>query len=204
MWTRQMSWVPLVGVLVLMPVAAAEEKVAHANAPAPRAPLAEEPEGSQAEATAAPIAPAPVAPAPPAPAPTYKTKEEAVRAQLEGTTWNLTLSPADETSNAKPKTDTLSFEADKISSEWLSKSGYTPSRYSLTINGSTPVLDTMQSNEKEGTVLWHAEVVGSSIRGIVSERPKSGKNMDFMLSGSEAGGKTVKVPSQSELQPSPR
>lgn len=202
MGTRQLPYAVLVGVLALMPCVAAEDKATHSS-PTPNATAPGNASASQTAAAPATVPAPPPAhvPPPPPPAPKYKTKEEAIRAQLDGTSWAITLSPVDETSKARPKTDTLTFEANAVNSERLTRTGYAPSHYSLTVQGDTAVWDTMQSHEQEGTVLWHGEVRGGMLRGIVSERPQNGKNVDFNLSGSETSGNTIKVPSQSELQP---
>ena len=196
---RRVVGAALLGVMVLMtPWVAAEEKVTSQSATS-ATPAARETASDQAAATPA-AAPAP-APLPPSPVLKYKTKEEGVRAQLDGTTWTLTLSPLDEASKAKPKTDTLTFTKNEIASAQLAKSGYAPSHYSLTIRGHNIVWDTMQAQEKEGNVLWHGELVGASMRGVVSERAPNGKGMDFTISGSETSEKAITVPSEKDLQP---
>ena len=96
----------------------------------------------------------------------------------------------------KPKEDTVTFGQKEVVSERFSKGGYLNSNYTLTINGDTPVWETMQSKEKEGVVFWRGELHGSGMRGIVSEHPANGKTVDFSFTGSEISGKTISLDDQ--------
>ena len=159
-----------------------------------------------ASATAQPQAAPAAAPAtPPAPAPAPEkptTKEDAVRSQLDGTKWALAMTPMSGGDKAKGKEDTVTFGQKEVVSERLSKGGYLNSNYTLTINGDTPVWETMQSKEKEGVVFWRGELHGSSMRGIVSEHPANGKTVDFSFTGNEVSGKAITLDGQAPPPPS--
>ena len=148
---------------------------------------------TQASASELPSAPvAPVAPTAPVVQKPPRTREEMVRAQLDGTQWTLQLTPRNE--KAKPKHDTISFDVNKVASERLSKSGYGNSNYSLTIGGNkVAAWETMQSDEKDGVVFWRGEFDGSMVRGMVTERPAKGRSEDYTFSGTEMNGKAIAV-----------
>lgn len=120
-------------------------------------------------------APAAQAPQEPAPDPEELERRRIAsegRAQLEGTTWTLDVKPyrsAD--TSAKPFTDELTFKDGTVSSARFGKAGYSASQYSVNVQGTTPLWETMQRKEGEGTLTWSGELYGQAMGGIVTRRP---------------------------------
>ena len=153
-------------------------------------------QGSSATVSTSPVPEAPPAPPVAPPAPVAKkpprTREEVVRAQLDGTQWTLQLIP--NSVKAKPQQDTITFDVNTVASDRLGQSGYGSSNYSLTIGGNkVATWETMQSDEKDGVVFWRGEFDGSMVRGIVTERLAKGRSEDYTFSGTEMSGKAITV-----------
>lgn len=160
----------------------------------PAVPVALEPQApaeAPAEAAAPATAPEPaVTPAPQRP----KTPADDVRAQLDGTQWDVEITPLGGGEKAKPKKDTLSFKGRQLTSAWLAKEGYPDSNFSLTIGeDGTVIWETMQSKEGAGVVFWRGELSGSRVQGVLSKRPVEGASEDYSFHGSEQSGKAVSV-----------
>lgn len=152
-----------------------------------------------------PVKPAqeqPAAPAQPPPA-QPKTPEEALLVQLDGTQWSLKLTPSSSAKDQTPVKDTVSFTGRKVTSAFLSKTGYPSSNISLSIGGDgSGVWETMQTKEGEGVAFWRGEIAGSTMRGVLSKHPVEGKPEDYSFSGQLMGGKPISTPStQSAAQP---
>ena len=135
---------------------------------------------------------------PESPAAKPKAPEEAVRAQLDGTRWMLELTPLSGAEKVKAQKDTVTFDAKQVSSERLSKTGYPPSNYTLTIgDDGVPVWETMQTKEGEGVAFWRGEFHGTTMRGVLSKHPVKGVAEDFSFTGQEVGGKAVRSSNES-------
>ena len=132
-------------------------------------------------------------PAAPAAAPVkLPSREEEVRATLDGTTWPLDVTPLSVGGKVKGYKDTVTFTARQVTSDKLSKGGYPSSNYSLTIgDDGVPVWETMQTKEAAGVVFWRGELHGSAMRGVVSKHPTEGAAEDFSFVGQEAAGKAA-------------
>ena len=138
----------------------------------------EEPSGAapgQAPVIATPAAQAPVQ-AQAAGKSAEEKQREAVRTALDGTSWSVEL--RSETSG-KNRQDTVSFKGRTISSEWLTKSGYNSSNYSLRMDGDLAIWETMQSKEGEGLAFWRGELQGDKMYGALNKQPSSGTPENF-------------------------
>lgn len=155
------------------PVVAALEPVQEAPAPTPGAPVA-----------------TPVRAATPA---------DSVRAQLHGTRWTISLMPIGAAAKGKPSTDTVMFEGRTVTSEALSKAGYSVSNYTLTVDeGGNASWETMQTKPDQGVVFWKGEFQGSTMQGVMSRHPVGKNTEDFTFSGQEESGRQVVAPKAGE------
>ena len=94
------------------------------------------------------------------------------RSQLAGTAWTLEFKPYRSTdASTAPFTDELTFEDGKVSSKRFGNAGYAPSAYSVNVQGATPLWETMQVKEGEGTMTWSGELYGEAMGGILTKRP---------------------------------
>lgn len=108
-------------------------------------------------------------------------KREALRAQLDGTSWALELRPE---AAGKTRQDTVTFKGRTVSSEWLTKSGYGSSNYSVRVEDDGLVVwETMQSKEGEGLAFWRGEIQGAQMSGLLSKQPINGQPESFILTG---------------------
>lgn len=152
------------------------------------------PSEAPADAAAAPVSSSPAVPEPiisPPPA-QPATPDDAVRAALNGTSWEVQVTPLG--GAGKPSKDTLSFADGQVSSASLTKAGYPSTNYSLTLReDGTASWETMQGLEGKGIVFWRGELGGPSMRGIMSKRPAEGPTEDYAFSGPEATGKVIDI-----------
>ncbi len=110
-------------------------------------------------------------------------KESAAVALLNGTKWSIELIPVSAEKAKRPLKDTVRFEKGKIISEMMSKEGYPMTNFTLTMNGDTPVWETMQTKEGSGVCFWRGERQGETMRGILSKHPAEGASVDLSFSG---------------------
>ena len=116
-----------------------------------------------------------------------KEAKEPKPLQLEGTEWQVTLTP--ESGKGSPIQDKLVFKDKKVVSESFQKKDYAPTNYTLSVkdDGST-VFETMQTKGDE-TVFWQGNIrEDQKLRGIVSVHPPKGAAEDYSLSGTLLGG----------------
>ena len=147
----------------------------------------------QAPAAAAPAASQPTAPEKPL------NPEDQVRAQLDGTSWSVQLTPSSGAAGLKPQKDTITFTKRQVTSEFLTKAGYPNSNYSLTLgDDGKAVWETMQTKEGEGVAFWRGEVSGTSMRGVLSKHPLKGDPEDYGIAGQVAGAKSITVPTAAQ------
>jgi hypothetical protein len=99
---------------------------------------------------------------------------------LENLVWEIKLGPASSNISQDTLIDTLSFKEGKFISNILSKEGFSPSKYSIRYKGEGVIVwETMQTKEDGTTVNWYGEFKGNTMKGVLSERPTTGKNQDF-------------------------
>ncbi len=110
-------------------------------------------------------------------------KETEAVALLNGTKWSIELIPLSGEKAKRPLKDTLKFEKGKVLSEAMSKEGYPTTNFTLTMNGNTPVWETMQTKEGSGVCFWRGERQGEAMRGILSKHPTEGPSVDLSFSG---------------------
>ena len=125
-------------------------------------------------------------------------KQKQKSSPLDGSEWQVTLTPSSE-SNKKEKesTDTLTFEKGKITSKQMGAKGFPSSNYTLTEKeGEGTVWETMQTSDSGEVSFWHANVKGSSMRGILSHHPSKGDPRDYSFSGQKT--KTLEAAPASE------
>lgn len=155
--------------------------------------IAQAKEEPAAEAAAAVLA-APVEPIA-APAAKPLTAEEQIRAQLEGTQWNVQLNPSSGAKGLSQQKDTITFTKKQVKSAFLEKAGYPATNYSLTIGGDgRAVWETMQTKEGEGVAFWRGEIDGAAMHGVLSKHPTDGESEDYSIKGQSAGEKQIVIP----------
>jgi hypothetical protein len=140
---------------------------------------AESPEGGKA-AMQEPVVP------PALPSAADKTKQEAA-AKLNRTEWTVEFSLMSAEKLKKPMHDTLQFDQGKLTSAMLTKDGYTPSNYTLSVGADgVPIWETMQNSEK-GTASWRGELHGETMSGILSRHGSDGTAQDYSFLGRQSG-----------------
>ena len=137
--------------------------------------------------------------------------EAEATAKLNGSRWAIELRPMVGNEPAAPTADLISFEAGIIRSEDLSKRGYGPSPFTVSVADSgVAVWETMQTNQHDGVVLWRGELHGEKMLGSLSKYPLEGYSEDYVFEGSpapaqaQAEGPTASPPPAvtSEAEPS--
>jgi hypothetical protein len=112
------------------------------------------------------------------------------RERLEGSTWAVEMRPM--AGDGKPSKDTLTFKDRQLTSSQLSKEGYGSSNFSLRAEGEAVIWETMQS--KEGAAaFWRGEVMGETVRGVLSKKVGEGPSADYSFGGTPVSGYTSPV-----------
>lgn len=102
------------------------------------------------------------------------------KAELNGTEWNITLTPMGMGGKGKQETDVITFANDKVGSKNLEGRGYVPSGFSVRLQeDGTVIWETMQVSEKDGTVFWRGDIKDGVMRGVLSRRDKKEKTYDY-------------------------
>ena len=144
----------------------------------------------QASDAVAPPESAPAAAAPVAQTPTTAQaaderlrdqKQQAVRATLNATIWELVLTPD---GGGKKESDTLTFTDRTVTSKRLSKEGYGGSNYSVRLDGEMEVWETMQTKQG-GMAFWRGDLYGDKMGGALSQQPKEGEPVNFSFSATK-------------------
>ena len=127
---------------------------------------------------------------------TWKKLEEK-KAELNGTQWEIQIT-TQVAKTSMPKTDTLIFQDGKFRSEALSKKGFSPTNYTLTLQeGGPTVWETMQtgSDKKEGVAFVRGEWKGNVMSGVIVRQLEAG-NEDYYFSNT--GKKKISPTSSKE------
>lgn len=152
----------------------------------------------EARPTAPPAAPAQPAAAAAEPAKSSKEQQQdAVRAALDGTSWTMELR-SDAT--GKTRQDTLRFSGRTVGSDWMTKTGYGTSNYSMRVEDDGLVIwETMQSKEGEGLAFWRGELgsaSGMTMSGTLSRQPTQGDTESFSFSATKLAAVQPVPPAQ--------
>lgn len=148
--------------------AAASSEAAFTQAPAPKA--AEPPRAVATEA---------LVPAKPDPDKTRSLREKKKR-EINDSQWEIDVLPL--SGKGAKESDVITIKDNKFSSEVFAKKGFEPSNFTLSLqDDASPVVETMQSSEKEGTVFWRVEFdsVLVSCKGIISQQLPGNKSEDY-------------------------
>ncbi len=113
----------------------------------------------------------------------------AKKAELNNHEWEVRLTPT--TGKGAPMTDVLIFKGQQFESENMTKKGYKPTNYTVSLQeGGPTVWETMQSTESGQPVFWRGEWEGMSMKGVMSKQLGEGKNEDYYFSS--LGSKEIK------------
>jgi hypothetical protein len=117
---------------------------------------------------------------------------QSVREQLDGTRWELELTPLGHGGQPAAQEDTLAFAGRQVTSAWLSGAGYSGASYVLKVDAAGTVSwETLQANAGDGVVFWRGAFTNDTVRGAVSRQPLTGPVEDFAFTGREVSGRTV-------------
>lgn len=184
---RALVWVAMVSLVATPGIAAAEGGQDQVNAASPQQATVETPPPATTSAAAPEQLP---------------SREDEVRAKMEGTSWALEVSPLSGAGKIKEQKDTVSFTARQVTSEKLSKAGYPSSNYSVTIGDDGVVVwETMQTKDGAGVAFWRGEFHDATMRGVLSKHPLEGAAEDFSFVGREVAGKAVEAGDQKLTAP---
>ncbi len=99
---------------------------------------------------------------------------DAVAVGLDATIWHVKFVAG----TPFQSIDVITFKDGKMTSENMALNGYATSNYLVAKDDSRLSWETMQTS-KTGVALWRGEVDGSTMKGVLSLRPKDGKPQDF-------------------------
>jgi hypothetical protein len=105
-------------------------------------------------------------------------------------------------SGGAAKTDIVQFQGPQITSEQLSKAGFSSSNFTLTVqDDGTAVWETMQSKEGGELAFWKGEVAATAqtMQGVLSRQKAPGQSEDFAF----AAKRTVAQPPAPPAPPVP-
>lgn len=124
-------------------------------------------------------------------APAFAQNAQAVLMEVNGTEWNITLTPASEGAGNKTLQDSLVFVDKQFSSENLDKQGFEPTNYTLVLkdDGST-VFDTMQT-KGDDRAFWHGVIVNQQLSGVYSYHTAEGAAKDYTFTGQLVTGQLL-------------
>jgi len=111
-----------------------------------------------------------------------EAQKQEIRDALNGSSWMLELKPE---AGGKTREDTLDFGERTVESQWLTKTGYSNSNYSVRFDGDLAVWETMQSKEGEGLAFWRGELHGETMYGTLSKQPQGGQAETFAFSATK-------------------
>jgi hypothetical protein len=103
---------------------------------------------------------------------------------LDGTQWNIQMTaPSAPTAPAGQ----IHFKKGKFASPFEPK-GFAPSNYTLTEQDGAPLVwETMQTSATEGTLSWHGELGGDTMRGVASWQKADGTVVTYTFTAKKVG-----------------
>lgn len=122
---------------------------------------------------------------------------------LDGTSWQLKIvTPAEKA----PLTDVIRFDQGSFLSSLFRQKGFPPtSRVTLTEEKGRPLVwETLQTNSDRGSISWHGEVEGNTVRGVALQRQPSGPSINYTFTGQKvttAAGAAPAVPHAPAVSP---
>ncbi len=103
-----------------------------------------------------------------------------VKDQLNGSTWEITLTQMTSEKKKRKTNDTLNFVDNQIKSKELTSDGFLPSNFTLSLKGEDIVIwETMQTSDKKGLAFWKGEVENGVMRGVLSRHLADNKVKDY-------------------------
>ena len=103
------------------------------------------------------------------------------KTEIDGHEWAIKLNPA--SGKGTPVEDKILFKDSRFQSEKLTKEGYNPTNFTLSLQEGGPTIwETMQQNEKGQTIFWRGEWEGETMRGVMSKQVGEGKSEDYYFS----------------------
>lgn len=106
--------------------------------------------------------------------------------ELDGYSWDITLTQVSGSESSFAATDTLVFENNRLESVSLSREGFSASTYSKREpKGGAVSWDTIQTNSAGETASWHGKWNGKIMRGILSRRSADGIVKDFSFASAD-------------------
>ena len=104
---------------------------------------------------------------------------------LEGTAWNLRLTPSNKQDKSAVEFDQINFANDQVFSKKMAARGFQPTNYTLTtqVDG-TVVWETMQIGPSGERVFWRGEWKEDGMSGMISQQEVGGELKTFQFMGS--------------------
>jgi hypothetical protein len=100
---------------------------------------------------------------------------------LDGTRWRIQLTAP---SIKAPSEGQIHFEKGKFTSPLFEPKGFPASNYTLTEQKGAPLVwETMQTSATEGTLSWHGESGGDTMRGVASWQKGDGTVVNYTFTG---------------------
>ena len=111
-----------------------------------------------------------------------RKKVETLKADLNGSSWEITLAPTD--GKGKELRDELIFQNNQISLKGFSDKGFKPTNYTITptaIEGNPAVWETMQTSDKDGLLFVRGEWKEKEqvMHGIISRQKEGEPSTDY-------------------------
>ena len=123
-----------------------------------------------------------------------KAREAAAIAGLNGTIWEIELTPMSGEPGKRSIKETLRFDQGTVTAEHLASEGYPASNFTLTIgHDEIPIWETMQTIEGKGVVFWRGELHGQTLSGVLSKHPVEGATEDYAFVGRPSAGSSAPV-----------
>ena len=100
---------------------------------------------------------------------------------LDGTRWHIQLSAPSLKASSEGQ---IGFEKGRFTAPRFEPNGFSASNYTLTQQEGAPLVwETMQTSETAGTLSWHGELAGATMRGIASWQKRDGTVVNYTFTG---------------------